>query len=87
MPLVFDVLCSRRRWLGVTAAMATAPLATGVHAQARPLRVVTSFSILADLVAQVGGPVVEVSALVGPDSDAHVFQPAPADVKIGRAHV
>ena len=81
MPLVFDVLCSRRRWLGVTAAMATAPLATGVHAQARPLRVVTSFSILADLVAQVGGPVVEVSALVGPDSDAHVFQPAPADVK------
>ncbi|WP_293996245.1 metal ABC transporter substrate-binding protein [Sphaerotilus sp.] len=47
----------------------------------RPLRVVASFSILADLVANVGGPAVEVHALVGRDADAHVFQPAPADVK------
>ena len=47
----------------------------------RPLRVVASFSILADLAAQVAGPVAEVSALVGPDADAHVFQPSPADVR------
>lgn len=46
-----------------------------------PLPVVTSFSILADMVKQVGGPHVSVTSLVGPDSDAHVFDPTPADAK------
>lgn len=46
-----------------------------------PLAVVTSFSILADMVKQVGGPHVSVTSLVGPDSDAHVFDPTPADAK------
>lgn len=46
-----------------------------------PLVVVASFSILADMVKQVGGPHVEVSSLVGPNSDAHVFDPTPADAK------
>jgi zinc/manganese transport system substrate-binding protein len=46
-----------------------------------PLPVVASFSILADMVKQVGGPHVEVSSLVGPNSDAHVFDPTPADAK------
>jgi zinc/manganese transport system substrate-binding protein len=45
------------------------------------LPVVASFSILGDIVAQVGGDRVSVSALVGPDADAHVFQPSPADAK------
>jgi zinc/manganese transport system substrate-binding protein len=45
------------------------------------LPVVASFSILGDLVAQVGGERVEVSTLVGPEADAHVFQPAPQDAK------
>lgn len=48
---------------------------------APPLRVVASFSILADMVREVGGDAVDVSALVGPDSDAHVFEPSPADAK------
>jgi zinc/manganese transport system substrate-binding protein len=43
--------------------------------------VVTSFSILADLVQVVGGNRVVVTALVGPDEDAHVFEPKPADAK------
>jgi zinc/manganese transport system substrate-binding protein len=47
----------------------------------RPLRVVASFSILADLVRRTGGTSVEVSALVGPDADAHVFEPRPADAR------
>lgn len=46
-----------------------------------PLRVVASFSILADMAREVGGDAVEVTALVGPDADAHVFEPRPADVR------
>lgn len=71
---------TRRQWLLGAAAVAL-PLVVGAQTAARPLRVVASFSILADLVANVGGPDVEVHALVGRDADAHVYQPAPADVK------
>lgn len=45
------------------------------------LPVVASFSILGDLVSQVGGNKVEVRTLVGPDGDAHVYQPSPRDGK------
>jgi zinc/manganese transport system substrate-binding protein len=40
-----------------------------------------TFSILGDLVRNVGGDRVEVATLVGPNSDAHVYAPAPADAK------
>src|SRR5512133_1734385 len=42
---------------------------------APPVRVVASFSILADIVREVGGDDVAVTSLIGPDSDAHVFEP------------
>ena len=42
-----------------------------------PLRVVASFSILADMVRNVAGDAADVATLVGPDSDAHVFEPTP----------
>ena len=45
------------------------------------LKVVATFSILADFVRNVGGDRVAVNALVGPNSDAHVYQPAPGDAK------
>lgn len=45
------------------------------------LRVVASFSILADMAKNIGGEDVEVTSLVGPDGDAHVFQPTPLDIK------
>jgi zinc/manganese transport system substrate-binding protein len=52
------------------------------------IAVVTSFSILGDLVSKVGGERVAVTSLVGPDQDAHVFQPAPADIKaVARARL
>lgn len=38
-------------------------------------------SILADITQQVGGERVTVSSLVGPNQDAHVYQPSPQDVK------
>jgi zinc/manganese transport system substrate-binding protein len=43
--------------------------------------VVASFSILGDLVKNVGGDRVEVTTLVGPNGDVHVYTPAPADAK------
>ena len=43
------------------------------------LKVVASFSILGDMAKQVGGDKVTVTTLVGPDSDAHVYEPKPAD--------
>lgn len=71
---------TRRASLGAMAALLGSALRPAAAAD-RPLRVVASFSILADLAAQVAGPVAEVSALVEPDADAHVFQPSPADVR------
>jgi zinc/manganese transport system substrate-binding protein len=50
-------------------------------AQAEPLKVVASFTILGDLAKQVGGDDVTVTTLVGPNGDAHVFQPTPSDAK------
>jgi zinc/manganese transport system substrate-binding protein len=46
------------------------------------VQVVASFSILADMVEHVGGEHVEVTSLVGPDSDAHVYSPRPADARL-----
>lgn len=48
---------------------------------AEPVRVVASFSILGDLVQVVGGERVQVTTLVGPNADAHSFEPKPADAK------
>ncbi|WP_333715152.1 metal ABC transporter solute-binding protein, Zn/Mn family [Yoonia sp.] len=45
------------------------------------LKVVSTFSILTDIVANVGGDRVEIITLVGPDGDAHVYQPSPADAQ------
>jgi len=45
------------------------------------LQVVTSFSILADLVRQVGGEHIDVRTLVDWDEDAHVYHPTPSDVR------
>jgi zinc/manganese transport system substrate-binding protein len=46
-----------------------------------PVKVVASFSILADLVRNVGGERVEVVSLVGPNGDSHVYAPTPSDAK------
>jgi zinc/manganese transport system substrate-binding protein len=54
--------------------------AAPAHAQAR-LDVVASFSILGDFARNVGGERVNVTTLVGPDGDVHVYTPAPADAK------
>ena len=58
------------------------------HAEAKQLHAVVSFSILADIVARVGGERVTVTSLVGPNEDTHVYEPKPQDATaLGKADV
>lgn len=66
----------RRLLLSVFLLIAAPPLQA-----AERLNVVASFSILGDFVRSVGGDRVDVTTLVGADSDVHVYMPAPADAK------
>ena len=43
--------------------------------------VVATFSILGDMVARIGGEHIDLTTLVGPDGDTHVYQPTPADAR------
>ncbi len=53
----------------------------------KPL-IVASFSILADIAANVGGELVDVRSLVPPDTDAHSWNPSPEDAKtLGKADI
>ncbi len=70
---------SMRRAIAAGAAFGFA-LAAPAQAQS-PVKAVASFSILGDMVRAVGGQRVAVTTLVGPDGDAHVFQPTPGDAK------
>ncbi|WP_435607028.1 metal ABC transporter substrate-binding protein [Pseudomonas knackmussii] len=51
---------------------------------AEKLKVVTSFSILADMTRAVGGEHIQLSNLVGPDSDAHTYETTPDDARAVR---
>ena len=42
-------------------------------------KVVATFSILGDMVGEVGGEHIDLTTIVGPDGDAHVYQPTPQD--------
>ena len=62
-------------------------LATGSAASDK-LKVIASFSIIGDLAKNVGGDRVNITTFVGPDSDAHAYEPKPADAAaIGGAKV
>ncbi|RYF50019.1 MAG: metal ABC transporter substrate-binding protein [Comamonadaceae bacterium] len=73
--------------------MACAPVSTvSAAAQAvstdKPLPVVASFSILGDMVREIGGAHVQVDTLVGRNGDAHGYEPTPQDArKLGAAQV
>jgi zinc/manganese transport system substrate-binding protein len=70
----------RRQALAVAAGMAGLLLAGATRADVA-LRVLATFSILGDFAKNVGGERVAVATLVGPNSDAHVYSPTPADVR------
>ncbi len=69
-----------RRQLLLAGAAVLGPVGLAAQAQAK-LKIVASFSILADLVREVAGDGAEIAALVGPDQDAHSFEPAPSDAR------
>jgi zinc/manganese transport system substrate-binding protein len=78
-----------RRLLAVSviAGLIAAALCAPARAQDK-LKVVATFSILADIARNVGGDRIDVTALVGPNSDAHVYTPSPADARrVGAARV
>jgi zinc/manganese transport system substrate-binding protein len=62
----------------VAALAATAPSPAAPQAK---IDVATSFTILADIARNVGGELVDVTSLVGPDADVHSYVPSPADAK------
>jgi zinc/manganese transport system substrate-binding protein len=66
-----------RFWLAALVLIAVTDLARA----ADRLNVVASFSIIGDFVRNVGGDRVNLTTLVGPNSDSHVYVPAPADAK------
>jgi zinc/manganese transport system substrate-binding protein len=72
-------MLTRRQALAATA-LAAVFVAASARAQDR-LNVIASFSILGDLVKNVGGDRVEVGTLVGPNGNAHVYAPSPGDAK------
>ncbi|MFZ8880184.1 MAG: metal ABC transporter solute-binding protein, Zn/Mn family [Paracoccaceae bacterium] len=45
------------------------------------IKIVASFSILGNMVEQVVGGHADVTTIVGPDADAHVYQPSAADAR------
>ncbi|WP_304526610.1 metal ABC transporter solute-binding protein, Zn/Mn family [Halomonas sp. I5-271120] len=61
--------------------LASSPLYAAEPIDDEPINVVASFSVLADMVEQVGGEHVAVTALVGPDSDPHMFSPSPTEAR------
>jgi zinc/manganese transport system substrate-binding protein len=71
--------------LGLVGAVSTQP---GLSADETALRVVASFTVLSELTHEIGGDLVTVQSLVGPDGDAHIYQPTPTDVRtVGSARV
>ncbi|MGL4974771.1 MAG: metal ABC transporter solute-binding protein, Zn/Mn family, partial [Bosea sp. (in: a-proteobacteria)] len=71
----------------IAALAALALLAVGSHAQAqsarppgKPLRVVTTFTILQDMAQNVAGDVAIVESVTKPGAEIHDYQPTPLDV-------
>ena len=83
----------KRIWVSFLAALLAALAAGGCGGASRGsgdgrVSVVATFSVLGDIVGEVGGDGVDLATLVGPNSDAHTFEPAPRDtVKLAEAAV
>jgi len=80
---VWQKACCRRLRLLILLglAVASAILPASAQQDATNLQVVATFSILADFARNVGGDQVEVTTLVGPNGDVHVYTPTTADAE------
>ena len=70
---------SRRSWFAAVGTLAVAMTSRAWAAD--KLKVVTTFTILEDMVRNVGREHVALATLVGPNADAHVYEPTPADAR------
>lgn len=76
-----------------TAKLATSVIVITLHLTSMAMsadgpKVVASFSIIGDFARNVGGDRIQLTTLVGPDGDAHVYEPRPADASaMGQANV
>ena len=72
---------TRRAFPNAAAVLALALAAPAAAQSDEAIPVVATFSILGDMVKHIGGEHVDVTTLVGPDGDTHVYQPTPADAR------
>ena len=73
---------SRRLFLAALVTLVTLAVAAPSPSRAADkLKVVATFTVLGDMVKNVGGEHVALTTLVGPDGDAHVYEPTPADAR------
>ncbi|AEI38429.1 MAG: metal ABC transporter substrate-binding protein [Zymomonas mobilis subsp. pomaceae] len=68
------------KFLGIFATIALCFLSQN-KVEARTIKAVASFTVLADVIKQVGGTHVNVISLVPPEGDPHEFEPSPDDAK------
>lgn len=61
-------------FMGLCAAVAMAPTSDAV---AKPMPVVASFSVLGDMVAEIGGDHIQLTTIIGLGGEAHAFEPTP----------
>jgi len=71
----------RRRMLGIAGGALVLGAWSARAVSREPLPVVATFSILGDMVKEIGGERVMVTTIVGPNSDVHSFEPTPGDAK------
>lgn len=72
---------NRRTLITRLSAAALAAPATALAQGRAPVRVVASFSVLADVVRVVAGPRARITMLVGLNEDAHHYDPKPGDAR------
>ena len=70
-----------RRMIAGTLVATTALMAMAAPASAKTVEAVASFTVLADIVKQVGGDHVHVLSMVPPNGDPHEYEPTPDDAK------
>ena len=76
---------SMKRFLSAWVGSATILLGLTVAVSAKTIDVVASFTVLADVVKNVGGDHVRVKSLVPPNGDPHDFEPSPDDARAVKA--
>jgi len=74
-----------RRLLGAVFTLLTL---SGTASAADKIKVVATFSVIADMVAHIAGDHVDLSTIVGPDGDIELYEPTAADVpKVATARI